>query len=59
MRFFYESSQLSYLDILLNSESFTDMVRRMQYIEDIMAYDNNILSQLTETQNEIKTRQRK
>lgn len=56
MRFFYESSQLSYLDILLNSESFTDMVRRMQYIEDIMAYDNNILSQLTETQNEIKTR---
>ena len=56
MRFFYESSQLSYLDIILNAESFSDMVRRLQYIEDIMSYDNNILNQLTETQNEIKTR---
>lgn len=56
MRFFYESSELSYLDILLNSKSFSDMVRRMQYIEDIMSYDNNILNELTETQNEIKTR---
>lgn len=56
MRFFYENSQLSYLDILLSAESFSDMVRRLQYIEDIMAYDNNILNELTETQNEIKTR---
>ena len=51
MRFFYENSQLSYLDILLSAESFSDMVRRLQYIEDIMAYDNNILNELTETQN--------
>ena len=54
MVFFYENSQLSYLDILLGSDSFSDMIRRMQYIEDIMSYDNNMLTQLTETQNEIK-----
>lgn len=56
MRFFYENSRLSYLDILLHSESFSDMLRRIQYIDDIMSYDNNMLNELTETQNEIKTR---
>ena len=56
MRFFYENSQLSYLDILLQSEGFSDMLRRLQYIDDIMSYDQNLLTELTATQNEIKTR---
>lgn len=56
MRFFYENSQLSYLDILLQSEDFSDMLRRLQYIDDIMSYDQNLLTELTATQNEIKTR---
>lgn len=56
MRFFYENSRLSYLDILLQSEDFSDMLRRLQYIDDIMSYDQNLLTELTATQNEIKTR---
>ena len=56
MRFFYENSRLSYLDILLQSEGFSDMLRRLQYIDDIMSYDQNLLTELTATQNEIKTR---
>lgn len=56
MKFFYENSQISYLEILLGSESFSDMIRRIQYIDDIMSYDNNMLDQLTQTQNEIKKR---
>ncbi len=56
MKFFYENSQISYLEILLGSESFSDMIRRIQYIDDIMSYDNNMLNELTETQNEIQKR---
>ena len=56
MRFFYENSRLSYLDILLQSEGFSDILRRLQYIDDIMSYDQNLLTELTATQNEIKTR---
>ena len=56
MRFFYENSRLSYLDILLQSEGFSDMLRRLQYIDDIMSYDQHLLTELTATQNEIKTR---
>ncbi len=56
MKFFYENSQTSYLEILLSSESFADLVRRMQYIQDIMSYDNNILNELIKTQEEIRIR---
>lgn len=53
MKYFYENSQLSYLEIILSSQDFGDMIRRFQYMDDIMSYDNNILSELTKTQNEI------
>lgn len=56
MKFFYENSQTSYLGILLGSESLSDMVRRLQYIDDIMSYDNNMLNELSATQEEIRTR---
>jgi len=56
MKYFYENSQLSYLEIVLSSQDFGDMIRRMQYMDDIMSYDNNILTQLIETQNEIAKR---
>lgn len=56
MKYFYENSQLSYLEIILSSQDFGDMIRRLQYMDDIMKYDNNILADLTKTQSEILTR---
>ena len=56
IKFFYENSRISYLDILLHSENFADMIRRIQYIDDIMNYDNNMLEDLSATQEEIKKR---
>lgn len=56
LKFFYENSRISYLEILLDSENFSDMVRRLQYIEDIMAYDNKMLDELSAIQEEIRVR---
>ncbi|MEA4972857.1 MAG: peptidoglycan DD-metalloendopeptidase family protein [Candidatus Metalachnospira sp.] len=56
MKYFYENSQISYLDIILSAQDFGDMIRRLQYMDDIMSYDNNMLTELTETQNEISKR---
>ena len=56
MQYFYENSDLSYLEIVLTSENFGDMIRRVQYMDDIMSYDNTMLDELTKTQEEISKR---
>ena len=43
MQYFYENSDLSYLEIVLTSENFGDMIRRVQYMDDIMSFDNTML----------------
>lgn len=48
IKFIYERGQLGYLDVLLQAGSFSDLLTRMQYVNDIMDYDNEILESLKE-----------
>lgn len=56
VKFIYENSTVGYLQLIFNAESFNDFLTRMQYVNDIMNYDENLLTKLKEAEAEIKTR---
>ena len=56
MKFLQQKGSTGYLEILLESESFSDLFLRMQYVNDIMGYDKEILDELQEIQNTIQAK---
>ena len=42
IQFMYENGGTDYVDILLSSESFSDLLNRTEYIEKISEYDNSM-----------------
>ena len=42
----YEKGDISYLEILLGSESFSDMLTRLDYVMAVMEYDNSLLENM-------------
>ncbi len=44
IRVMYEEGNVGYLEILLNADSFTDYLNRVEYVSRIMDYDNNLLA---------------
>ncbi len=54
LQFLQEQGSVGYLDILLDSQDFSDLLLRMQYVNDIMEYDKDLLEQLQETQDTIQ-----
>lgn len=56
MRFLQQKGSTGYLEILLESESFSDLFLRMQYVNDIMMFDKDILDELQKIQNTIQTK---
>ena len=56
MKFLQQKGSAGYLEILLDSESFSDLFLRMQYVNDIMSYDKEILNELQEIQDTIQER---
>jgi len=54
IKFFYEQGDIGYIDIIFQADSFSDMLARMQYVQDIMEYDNEMLENLKESQKEIE-----
>ncbi len=53
IKFIHENGTIGYLDIILQAESFGDMLTRMQYVNDIMRYDNELLDKLQQTEDTI------
>ncbi|MCR5032535.1 MAG: cell wall hydrolase [Lachnospiraceae bacterium] len=49
LQFIYENGSFAYFDMLLNTEHFTSMLNYADYIEDISAYDRNMLDRYRET----------
>lgn len=43
IQYLYESGQSSYLDVILQADSFSDMLNRAEYVEQLAAYDNQML----------------
>ena len=56
MKFLQQKGSSGYLEILLEAESFSDLFLRMQYVNDIMGYDKEILDELQAIQNTIQER---
>lgn len=56
MRFLQQKGSTGYLEILLEAESFSDLFLRMQYVNDIMLFDKDILDELQATQNTIQAK---
>lgn len=54
MRFLQQKGSTGYLEILFEAQSFSDLFLRMQYVNDIMGYDKEILDELQETQETIR-----
>ncbi len=46
----YEEGDIGYLEVLLNAKDFSDYLNRMEYINRIMDYDNNLLADFQATE---------
>lgn len=56
LRFVQHKGTIGYLEILLDSKSFSDLFLRVQYINDIMQFDREILTKLEEIETEIENK---
>ncbi len=52
--FLHENGDIGYIETILNSESFSDMLLTLQYVQDIMEYDTNMIDELTATEEIIR-----
>lgn len=55
----YESGDIAYLDVLLNSESITDFISRYYLIEEMTEYDVYLIKQVENEKNNIETTKQK
>ena len=46
IKFIYENGTIGYLKVLFESKSFTDFLTRLEYVNDIMRYDEETLDRL-------------
>jgi murein DD-endopeptidase MepM/ murein hydrolase activator NlpD len=54
IKYLYENGSIGYLDVLLNVTDFSDFLNRMEYINDIITYDNEVFVEMKKTQETIK-----
>lgn len=55
----YEEGEYSLLDTLLSSESFTQMLSRYYYMQEIAEYDNELIEKVAEQKNKMDMTKRK
>ena len=55
----YESGNISYLDVLLNSNNITDFISRYYVLEEIAEYDSILIKQVEEEKKSIETTKQK
>lgn len=54
LNFLQQKGSTGYFEILMESESFADLFIRMQYVNDIMTFDRNLLNDLQDLQESIR-----
>ena len=54
VKFIHENGTTGYLDVILEAKGFNDLLMRMQHVEEIMNYDNNLLNELKDTEEVIR-----
>lgn len=50
MRVMYEDGSIGYLQIVLDSDGFTDFFKRLEYINRLIDYDQNVLNEYQKTE---------
>lgn len=55
IKYMYEKGNADYIDIIMNSESLSDLLSRSSYIEKITEYDSNMLSTFVTKKNQLET----
>lgn len=53
IRSMYEQGDTTYLDVVLGSNSFGEMIERMEIVSQVMEYDRNLIAKYTETKETI------
>lgn len=54
IQFMYEHGSMSFIEILLSSSSFSEMLNKAEYIEQVSAYDRRMLSQYELTKEKVE-----
>ena len=54
VKYIHENGNTGYLDVILESKGLNDLLMRMQHVEEIMDYDNNLLNELKDTEKVIR-----
>ena len=54
IQYLYENDDVEYIDTLLSSASFTDMLNKSEYVEQISKYDQDQLTNLIQVRTEIE-----
>jgi len=49
IKYMYENGSQDYIEVMLSAQSFGDLLNRVEYIEKISEYDNNLLDSYQET----------
>lgn len=57
VRALYKSGNSAYLDVILNSKDFSDLIGRMDIIKKIIDYDKNLISDIKEKQESLEKEQ--
>lgn len=56
VKYIHENGSIGYLKVVLDSQNFNDLLTRMQYVNDIMSYDNETLEELKKNEAIIDTK---
>ncbi|MGN0393972.1 MAG: murein hydrolase activator EnvC family protein [Coprococcus sp.] len=54
IQYLYENGEVEYIDTLLSSASFTDMLNKSEYVDQLSSYDQTQLNKLIETKQDIQ-----
>lgn len=54
IKFLYENGDTAYLEIILESESFQELIQKAEYVSKVAEYDSNMFKQLKETEEKIE-----
>ncbi len=56
VRAMYENGETTYLDVLLSSEDFSEMLSNLEIISQIMEYDTNLVDKLTGMKEDVEAK---
>jgi len=58
IKFLYESGNNAYIEMLLNSKSFADLLNKADFVQEMSEYDRNMLTEYQNTQQTIADKQK-